>query len=151
MNARVFVVALWLCSLGLSGDINREFSTSFVAFPQDCNANPPMLFGGKLLAEMDRCAGIATRRFLYSSPAGAKDAVTVGIDKVRFHKAAKVKDLLVVTGRVANAGKKSVTIFIIVERETRDGREVIADGEYTFVAYDLAEQKAIEHGISLAK
>jgi hypothetical protein len=40
-------------------------STCFVVFPQDCNANFPMLFGGKVLAEMDRCAGIAVRRTLY--------------------------------------------------------------------------------------
>lgn len=145
-------VAMIGCPFAFSGDGPLlENTTSFVVFPQDCNANPPMAFGGKLLSEMDRCAGITVRRFLYGSPTGAKDAVTVAVESVQFKKAAVVKDLLFVTGKVTGAGRKSVTVAVKIEKETAGGRELIVDGVYIFVAYDLESSKAIEHGLELKK
>lgn len=124
----------------------------FVAFPGDCNANPPMVFGGKLLAEMDRIAGITTRRFLYNSPTGVRDAVTVAINGVKCHRSAQVKDLIVVMGHVAAVGAKSVTIAVRVERETMEKsgviRELLAEGEFVFVAYDREKGVAVPHGLS---
>lgn len=128
--------------------LNLRHETSFVVFPVDCNANPPMLFGGKLLAEMDRCAGITTRRLLYASP--VKDAVTVGIKELRFSRPAQVKDLLFVRGEVLTAGRTAVTVAVTAERELFGGcREVVADGLFTFVAFDLKTGRAAEHGLSL--
>lgn len=129
-------------------EVNTTHTTSFVVFPQDCNSNPPMLFGGKILSEMDRCAGITARRFLYASPNGTKDAVTVGINNVKFHKAGQVKDLLFITGTVTEVGTKSIKMKVKVEREVSNiEKELIADGEFVFVAYDLKEKKAVPHGI----
>ena len=128
--------------------VETKHTTSFVVFAADSNANPPMAFGGKLLSEMDRCAGITTRRFLYSSKT-AKDAVTVGIDKVVFHKAAEVKDLLFVTGEVVGVGEKSIRMKVIIEREMPGKRELVMEGIFTFVAYDLATKKAVPHGLTL--
>lgn len=129
-------------------------SSSFVVFPADCNANPPMLFGGKMLAEMDRIAGITTRRFLYDSPTGARDAVTIAINSVRFYRPAKVKDLVVVSGSVAKIGDKSVTIAVKVEREALENgsvvREPLAEGEFVFVSVttDGEKTKPIPHGLA---
>lgn len=108
-----------------------------------------MLFGGKLLAEMDRCAGITTRRFLYASPAGAKNAVTLAINNVTFRKGAEVKDLIFVTGTVVKVGGKTVTVKVAAERETATGRELLVDGEFVFCAFDLETKKGIAHGIVL--
>jgi len=127
---------------------NVTHSTSFVVFPADCNANPPMLFGGKLLAEMDRCAGITTRRLLYDSPS-ARDAVTLAINSVTFHRPAEVKDLVLVSGTVTKVGAKTVTINVVAERELPGRRELLADGQFVFCAYDLAQKKAVPHGLSL--
>lgn len=138
------------CVLGQT-PLNTTHTTSFVVFPQDCNANPPMLFGGKLLAEMDRCAGITTRRLLYSSPTGAKDAVTRSIDNVVFYKPAQVKDLIIVTGNVESVGEKSITVHVTVIKETANQKELIVEGKFTFVAYNLAEMKSMPHGIILGK
>lgn len=123
-------------------------TTCFVAFPADSNANPPMVFGGKLMSEMDRCAAIIVRRRLYDSPT-AKDAVTVSVVNVEFVKAAQVKDLLVLSGEVTEIlGPTSLAVSVVVEREERGGkRELIAEGEFVFVAYDLETHKAIEHGL----
>jgi acyl-CoA hydrolase len=118
---------------------NLCHTTSFVVFPADCNANSPMLFGGKMLAEMDRTAGIATRRLLYHSPL-AKDAVTVS-QKCDFKKAAAVKDLLFITATVTDLGEKSVKMMVTVDRE------IIAEGQFVFVAFELETKKAIPHGL----
>lgn len=129
--------------------LNLTHTTSFVAYPQDANHNYPMIFGGKLLAEMDRCAGITTRRLLYNSPNNAKDAVTIAINNVKFHKSCEVKDLLFVTGKVIKLGEKSITIHVVVERETKDSRVLLTEAEYVFVSYDLEKKIAIPHGIIL--
>ncbi len=144
------MIEIIFCILFCLQDVpNTTHSTSFVAFPQDCNANPPMIFGGKLLSEMDRCAGITTRRFLYSSPTGAKDAVTIAINNVKFHKGVEVKDLIFVTGNVIKVGEKSITIKVIVEKEVNNNRELMVEGEFVFCAFDLTQKKAIAHGIKL--
>ena len=142
--------------------------TTFVVYPQDTNANYPMLFGGKILAEMDRCAGVTVRRFLYDSPNGVHDAVTVGINNVSFHKAAQVKDLIIVTGTVQKVGVKIIEVKVVVERETLEEvtrykqrcdvqipytqleikRELIAEGVFTYCSYDLKEKKGVPHGIT---
>ena len=135
-------------------NINGVSTSEFVVFPSDCNANPPMLFGGKILAEMDRIAGITTRRALYESPTGARDAVTIAINSVKFHRSGKVKDLCRVTGTVTNVGEKSLTVAVRVERETmgRDGVEfeLLAEGEFVFVSVtiDGEKRKPIPHGLA---
>lgn len=137
-------LALW-CGVT---EPNVTHTTSFVAFAADANANPPMVFGGKLLSEMDRCAGITVRRFLYSSPTGARDAVTVAVNNVRFARGAAVKDLIFVTGAVVKRSQKSITVAVKVEKETADGkRELLVEGDFVFVAYDIASKQAIPHGL----
>lgn len=127
-----------------------DTTTCFVVFPADCNANPPMAFGGKMMAEMDRCAAVTVRRFLYGSPAGARDAVTVSVDRLTFHHPAEVKDLVVVSGRVVKAGEKSVTVAVAAGRERPGEFRLLTDAEFTFVAYDLERKRAVPHGLRLA-
>lgn len=129
--------------------VELEASTSFVVFPADCNANPPACFGGKLLAEMDRCAAIAVRRCLRASPAGARDAVTVAVDGVQFHRPARVKDLVVVTARVSAVGARSLTVDVRAECDAEDGRQLLVGGKFVFVAYDVEKGKAVEHRLQL--
>lgn len=145
------LILLFVLATGVESQdvkLNLSHSTSFVVFPQDCNANPPMLFGGKILAEMDRCAGVTTRRLLYSS--AVRDAVTVAINDVTFRKSGEVKDLIFVTGNVVELGKKYIKIHVTVEREIFGGnRELLADGHFVFVSYDVVAKKAVEHGLVL--
>lgn len=148
MTYRIIISAVLalVTSLVLATEPPLTDTSSFVVFPQDCNSNN-ILFGGKALAEMDRCAGIAVRRALYKSPLGAKDAVTIAINNVKFHKSAKIKDLIVLTGAVTKIGEKSLTVQVTLMRETAAGRETCVEGEFVFVAYDVEQQKAIPHGL----
>lgn len=132
------------------GKLNLKHETSFVVFPEHCNPNQ-LLFGGKVLAEMDKAAAVTVRRLLYASPAGTRDAVTVAVDGVKFHKAGEPKDLVYLTGSVVELGRKSVTVQVDVERERVGLRELLAEGRFVFVAYDVAAKKAVEHGIVLPK
>jgi acyl-CoA hydrolase len=127
--------------------LNLTHTTSFVVFPQDTNANTPMLFGGKILAEMDRCAGITTRRLLYDSK--VKTAVTVAIKDLTFHKTGEIKDLIFVTGTVTELGSKSIKIHVKAEKEVEGRRELLVDGYFIFCAFDTSTKKAVEHGLSL--
>lgn len=59
------------------------YSTSFTVFPGHENYNdPPSIFGGKMLAEMDNCGAMVCRRALYSTE--MTDAITVAVEKVSF-------------------------------------------------------------------
>lgn len=130
-----------------------EHQTSFVVYPGDCNANnPPACFGGKLLSEMDRTAGITVRRFLYASPnASTIQAATVAINNVKFHSAARVRDLLFVRGIVTATGEKSITVKVYVEREGPSTiRETIVEGEFVFCAIG-ADGKSMPHGLAMPK
>lgn len=156
--------------------MNLTHETSFAVFPGDCNYHYPMVFGGKMLAEMDRCAATAVRRFLYDSPTGAKHALTVGVDKMTFHKGAEVGDLIFLVGTIIRVGTKAITVKVVAERETntfnkkpdqwigRDAasggymkylyrgkvtRESMAEGLFTFCAYDMEQKKSMPHGMIL--
>lgn len=151
MRQLLAVCVLLLSGLALAQDPqpkfanNTEYQTSFVLFPADTNAVGTG-FGGKLLSEMDRTAGITMRRFLYDSD--ARDAVTVGIDDVCFVRAAQVKDLLVVKGKITKVGNKTATIYVTIERE-RPGPQydLLVKGTFTFCA--MKEGFSTEHGLRL--
>lgn len=130
--------------------VNLEWSSSFVLFPADTN-HIGIGFGGKLLAEMDRIAGITTRRLLYDS-VRTNLAVTAGITDVEFENFCKVGDLLIVTGKVVKLGRTSITVYVTVERETGHvgsaQRTIVAKGTFTFVSWD-GVSKSIAHGLAL--
>lgn len=116
------------------------FNHTFTVFPEHSNYMPPMIFGGKLLAEMDICAAMTARRFLYSSPTGARDAVTVAVTGINFYIGAVIKDLIFLTGEVVRTGASSIDIQVIGHRERASGehptsyREKICDGFFRFVS-----------------
>ena len=84
-----------------------------------------------------------------TSPVGVRDAVTVAVNDVCFHKSAKVKDLVVVSARISHVGAKSLTVDVKAECDTETGRELLVDGKFVFVAYDLTKAKAVEHRVQL--
>lgn len=129
-------------------NLNLTHSTSFVVYPADLN-HMGTLFGGKLLSEMDRTAGIAARRLLYSSK--AKRAVTAGIDGVKFHRPGRAGDLLLVTAKVTSLGAKAIDVKVEVWREGDPETDVkfVAEAVFTFVAWDAESGKAVEHGLEL--
>ncbi|MFD1161656.1 MULTISPECIES: acyl-CoA thioesterase [Hwangdonia] len=90
------------------------------------------LFGGELLARMDRAASIAARRH------SRRIVVTASVNHVAFNKAVPLGSVVTVEAKVSRAFKTSMEVFIDVWIEDRESGEKSKANEaiYTFVAVD---------------
>ncbi len=90
------------------------------------------LFGGELLARMDRAASIAARRH------SRRIVVTASVNHVVFSRAVPLGSVVTVEAKVSRAFKTSIEVFIDVWIEDREsGNKTKAnEGIYTFVAVD---------------
>ncbi len=90
------------------------------------------LFGGELLARMDRAASIAARRH------SRRIVVTASVNHVVFSKAVPLGSVVTVEAKVSRAFKSSMEVFIDVWIEDRESgnRTKANEAIYTFVAVD---------------
>jgi acyl-CoA hydrolase len=90
------------------------------------------LFGGELLARMDRAASIAARRH------SRRIVVTASVNHVAFTRAVPLGSVVTVEAKVSRAFKSSMEVFIDVWMEDRESGEKTKANEaiYTFVAVD---------------
>ena len=90
------------------------------------------LFGGELLARMDRACSIAARRH------SRQIAVTATVNHVAFSKAIKLGSVVTIEAKVSRAFKSSMEVYADVWVEDRETQEItkVNEGIYTFVAVD---------------
>lgn len=90
------------------------------------------LFGGELLARMDRAASIAARRH------SRRITVTASVNHVAFNKAIPLGAVVTVEASISRAFTSSMEIFIDVWIEDRENgnRTKANEAIYTFVAVD---------------
>lgn len=89
------------------------------------------LFGGELLARMDRAASIAARRH------SRKITVTASVNHVAFNQSVPLGSVLTVEAAVSRAFKTSMEVYIDVWMEDRNGERTMAnEAIFTFVAVD---------------
>ncbi len=90
------------------------------------------LFGGELLARMDRAASISARRH------SRRIVVTASVNHVAFSRAVPLGSVVTVEAKVSRAFKTSMEVFIDVWIEDRESgeRTKANEGIYTFVAVD---------------
>ncbi|MGI9530095.1 acyl-CoA thioesterase [Lutimonas sp.] len=90
------------------------------------------LFGGELLARMDRASSIAARRHCN------RITVTASVNHVVFSKAVPVGSVLTIEAKVSRSFNSSMEIFVDVWMEDREsgGKTKVNEGIYTFVAVD---------------
>ncbi|MFQ3173638.1 MAG: acyl-CoA hydrolase [Flavobacterium sp.] len=90
------------------------------------------LFGGELLARMDRAASIAARRH------SRRIVVTASVNSVAFNRAIPLGSVVTVEAKVSRAFKSSMEIFIDIWVEDRESGNKTKANEaiYTFVAVD---------------
>lgn len=125
----------------------------FLIFPQDANHTQLVVFGGKLLAEMDLTAAILIKKILKSEKSPAVDAVTHKLLNTEFMLPSYVGDLVTSTARIMGCGIKTFTVHVTVSRD----QDLIAKSDFVFVTtgpldpQELAEKpkylKYIEHGL----
>jgi len=90
------------------------------------------LFGGELLARMDRAASIAARRH------SRRIVVTASVNHVAFNRAVPLGSVVTVEAKVSRAFKTSMEVYIDVWTEDRESgnRTKANEAIYTFVAVD---------------
>ena len=92
------------------------------------------LFGGELLARMDRAASIAARRH------SRRITVTASVNHVAFNRSVPLGSVVTVEAAISRAFNTSMEVYIDVWMEDRFSGEKIKANEaiYTFVAVDDA-------------
>lgn len=90
------------------------------------------LFGGELLARMDRACSIAARRH------SRRIVVTASVNHVAFTKAIPVASVVTIEAKVSRAFKSSMEVYTDVWIEDRQSgeRTQVNEAIYTFVAVD---------------
>ncbi len=90
------------------------------------------LFGGELLARMDRAASISARRH------SRRIVVTASVNHVAFNRAVPLGSVVMIEAKVSRAFNSSMEIYMDVWIEDRESGERIKANEaiYTFVAVD---------------
>jgi len=90
------------------------------------------MFGGELLARMDRAASISARRH------SRRIVVTASVNHVAFNKMIPVGSVVTVEAKVSRAFKTSMEVYMDVWIEDRESgnRSKANEAIYTFVAVD---------------
>lgn len=90
------------------------------------------LFGGELLARMDRAASIAARRHC------RRITVTASVNHVAFNKSIPLGSVVTVEAKISRAFNSSMEIYLDVWVEDRESgnRSKANEAIYTFVAVD---------------
>lgn len=90
------------------------------------------LFGGELLARMDRAGCIAARRH------SGQIVVTTSVNHVAFNKAIPLGSIVTIEAKVSRAFKTSMEVYLDVWiNNTKEGGKIKAnEAIYTFVAVD---------------
>ena len=90
------------------------------------------LFGGELLARMDRACSIAARRHSNSI------VVTASVNHVAFSKSVPMGSVVIVEAKPSRAFNSSMEIYVDVwiEDQKSEERTKVNEGIYTFVAVD---------------
>ena len=90
------------------------------------------MFGGELLARMDRAASIAARRH------SRRIVVTVSVNHVAFNKMIPLGSVVTIEANISRAFKSSMEVVLDVYIEDRESgeRSVSNEAIYTFVAVD---------------
>ena len=118
---------------GMNAKTPEESRTIMTDLVLPSETNPlNNLFGGELLARMDRAASIAARRH------SRRIVVTASVNHVAFNKAVPLGSVVTVEAAVSRAFKSSMEIYIDVWVEDRESghRSKANEAIYTFVAVD---------------
>lgn len=127
---------------------------SFTVMPKDCNFNRDennqtgILFGGKLMYEIDYAGAKIARRATYGVDCDM--VVTASMDKIDFKLPAFIGDLITMTAKIKAMGRSSIQIRVTITRESLKGDvEHISAANMTFVT--VKGGKAYPHNLTFDK
>ena len=119
----------------MKGKYPRDSRTIMTDMVLPSESNPlNNLFGGELLARMDRAGSIAARRH------SRRITVTASVNHVAFNRSVPLGSVVTVEAAISRAFNTSMEVYIDVWMEDRFSGERIKANEaiYTFVAVDDA-------------
>lgn len=125
------VYLFYLCKKNMNPKHPSDSLTILTDLVLPSETNPlNNLFGGELLARMDRAASIAARRH------SRRIVVTASVNHVAFNRAIPLGSVVTVEAKVSRAFTSSMEIFIDVWIEDRESgnRTKANEAIYTFVA-----------------
>lgn len=127
---------------------------SFTVMIKDCNFNRDenneigILFGGKLMYEIDYAGAKIARRATYG--VNCDMVVTASMDKIDFNAPAIVGDIITMTAKIKSLGRSSIQIRVTITRESLKGDvEHISSANMTFVT--VKGGKAFPHNLTFEK
>ncbi len=108
-----------------------ELQLRTMAMPADSNPSGD-IFGGWVLSQMDKAAGIIARQTAHGRVA------TIAIESMKFVRPVHVGDVLCVYSHIKKIGNTSLKIGLEawVLRDRYGEREKVTEGLFTFVAID---------------
>jgi acyl-CoA hydrolase len=136
--------------------INKlEAVHSFTVMPKDCNFNKNhedgrnnILFGGKLMYELDYAGAKIARRATYD--VDCDTVVTASTDRINFERPAFLGDIVSMTATIKALGKSSIQIRVKVQRESLTGEiEQICSANMTFVT--IKGGRPVAHNLNFDK
>ena len=112
-------------------EVRREPILRLMPGPSDINANGH-IFGGWVLSQMDKAAGIVARHH------SGGPVATIAIDRMEFIQPIHLRDLISVYAEIESVGRTSMKIRIEVMawRDSGAIRVKVTEGLFTFVAID---------------
>jgi acyl-CoA hydrolase len=132
-----------------------EAEHSFTVMPKDCNFNRnhengrnDILFGGKLMYEIDYAGAKIARRATYNVDCDI--VVTASTDRINFEKPAFLGDIVTMTATIKALGKSSIQIRVKAKRESLKGEiEQVCSANMTFVT--IKDGKPVAHNLNFDK
>jgi len=116
-----------------------ESDVSKVILPQHTNTIN-IVFGGQVMAWMEQAAAIAASRL------SRKTGVVSRLDRMSFHKASKVGDILYIKARVTRVFGKSLEVHVKVLSFDGNCTQFSNAGYFTFVTMDADEKQVVPVG-----
>lgn len=111
--------------------------TTFFVMAPDTNHTSRIVFGGKVMAEMDKVAFCAVLRFLADKGSECKEAVTFKVEELTFNCPAYLGDIVYLSAFVApTTGSKSIVVNVKghVWRKEDDAMLPFASAKFVFVS-----------------
>ena len=111
----------------------RYLALKALMMPRDTNQHGT-IFGGVLLSYIDQAGAIGAGHAVTLAGWPHQPLVTVAIKRVEFHLPVHVGDVLSFWTEVAQVGRTSLTMHVVVESERENGSQKLTEAEVTYVA-----------------
>lgn len=118
-------------------DMERHLALKSAMLPKDTNQYGT-IFGGVLLSYIDQAGAVGADHEIRRKGWPATSLVTVALNRVEFHEAVFVGDVISFYTHVVRFGTTSVTIHVTVEADRGAGVVKLTEADVTYVAVDLA-------------